>query len=234
MKKNLLISALFLCTLSAIGQSKNNKFGFTVGGSIQHYNGNLGNSFFKFNSVCFAGVVSNFGVYMNKSFDLNLGASIGHFGFHPQHEDGEIVPLELRCPGCDGLGMGELRSLMVSGNIAVKYKFANDRFLKENSKLAPYIYAGIGMNHLSDNMKKQCVNVGNHFSINAGAGLKYNITEKFNISYNCGIGCFTSRKVYNTANTELETIVIDADYLKAEKRKDFYMQNSISLGINFN
>jgi hypothetical protein len=70
MKNQLLISALVLCTLGAVGQTKNNKFGVTAGGSIQQYNGNLGNSFFKFNTTCFAGFTTNFGMYLNKSLIL--------------------------------------------------------------------------------------------------------------------------------------------------------------------
>lgn len=233
MKKNLFISALLLCAMGAMAQSKNNKFGITVGGYIQHYNGNIGSSFFKFNSVCFAGVSTNLGIYYNKSIDFNIGGSIGHFGYHPEHEDGEIVPLAQRCPGCKGLGMGELRSLMVSGNIAIKYKFANGFYLPENSKFAPYVYVGMGLNHLSDNMKKNCVNAGYHYTVNGGGGIKYNLNDRFNIGYNLGIGCFISKKVYNTNATASETIVKDADYLKAEKRKDLYMQNGLTLGVNF-
>ncbi len=234
MKKNLLIATLILCTTFVIGQTKNHKYGITCGGSIQQYNGNLGNSFFKFNSTCFGGLTAGFGLYLNKSFDFNLGGSIGHFGYCQTESDkSRVVSIEQRCPGCtDRLGMGELRSLMISGNIAIKYKFANDIFLKENSKFAPYIYAGVGINRLSDNMKKNCVNVGNHVTINAGAGIKYNITERFNISYNLGIGCFISKKVYYTNAIANDNNDKDADDLKLEKRKDIYMQNALTLGIN--
>ena len=233
MKNHLLTFALFLCTIAAIGQTKSNKFGITAGGFIQHYNGNLGNSFFKFNTTCFGGVSTDLGVYLNKSFDFNLGASIGHFGYCQTDADANrVVSLEQRCPGCTNrLGMGELRSLMISGNIAIKYKFANDIFLKENSKFAPYIYVGMGINRLSDNMKRQCVNVGNHFTINGGAGVKYTINERFNIAYNLGIGCFISKKVYYT--NALVNEADDEDDIKMEKRKDIYLQNSLSFGLNF-
>jgi hypothetical protein len=236
MKNYLLLSAFLLFALSAFGQNKNNRFGITAGGSVQHYNGNLGNSFFKFNSVWFGGGVTNFGVYINKSLDFDIGGSVCLFGYHPEHANGEEVPLELRCPGCKGLGMGELRSLMFSGNMAIKYKFANDIFLREDSKFAPYAYLGLGFNHLIDNMKRQCVNVGNHVSINAGAGIKYNITERFNIGYNLGVGVFPTKKVYNTngLTSDADAIVSDAGYIKAQRRKDMYLQNAISLGINFN
>lgn len=235
MKKQVLIATLFVCTLSVIGQNKKNKYGITSGAYIQHYNGNLGNSFFKFNTTCFAGSSTTFGMYLNKSFDVNVGGSIGNYGYCQTASDASrVVSLEQRCPGCkDRLGMGELRSLMISGNVSVKYKFANDIFLKENSKWGPYVYAGAGINHLSDNMKRQCVNVGNHITINGGAGIKYNINEKFNISYNLGIGYFVTKKVYYTNATVSDSNIKDADDLKVEKRKDLYMQNTLSLGINF-
>lgn len=235
MKNSVVISVFLLCTISAIGQTKKDKFGISAGGSIQHYNGNLGNSFFKFNTTCFGGVTTTFGVYLNKSFDFNLGGSIGHFGYCQTEADASrVVSLEQRCPGCTNrLGMGELRSLMVSGNIALKYKFANEYLLKENSKFAPYIYVGIGINQLYDNMKRNCVNIGTHFTLNGGTGIKYNINETFNIGYNLGFGCFISKKVYYTNAIATDSDDKDADVLKLEKRKDLYMQNSLSIGINF-
>ena len=235
MKNNLLITALIFCTIGAIGQNKNYKYGITSGGFIQHYNGNLGNSFLEFNTTCFGGVGTTFGVYLNKSFDFNIGGSISNFGYCQTGADANrVVALKQRCPGCtDRLGMGELRSLMVSGNIAIKYKFANDIFLKENSKFAPYIYVGVAMNHLSDNMNRQCVNVGFHFTINGGVGIKYNINERFNIGYNMGIGCFISKKVHYTNAIANDSGDRDADELEMEKRIDMYMQNGLTLGINF-
>lgn len=235
MKTKLLISALILCIISANGQSKNYKYGVTAGGYIQQYNGNLGNSFFKFNTVCFAGVSANFGLYLNKSFDLNLGGSMGQFGYCQTEADANrVVSLKQRCPGCTNrLGMGELRAFMVSGNIALKYKFANNIFLKENSKLAPYIYLGMGINSLTDNMGRHCVNEGNHLSINAGLGIKYNITERLNIGYNIGLGCFMTKKVYYTNALASEDTDQDAEGIKMAKRKDMYMQNTLFLGFNF-
>lgn len=236
MKNQIIIAALLLSTLSSIGQSKNNKLGIEGGAYLQHYNGNLGSSFFKFNTTAFGGSSLNLGLYLNKSFDLNVGGSIGHFGYCQTAEDKKrIVSIEQRCPGCTNqLGMGELRSLMISGNIAVKYKFANGIFLKEDSKLAPYIYAGAGINRLSDNMRKNCVNVGTHFTINAGAGIKYNFNERVNIGYNLGIGCFVTKKVYYTnAIAEDNDAEKDVDDIRMEKRKDLYMQNALTLGINF-
>lgn len=237
MKNQLLITAAFvLATFGLTAQTKNRKIGIETGAYLQQYNGNLGNSFFKFKETAFGGGSLNLGLYLNKSFDVNVGGSIGHFGYCQTEEDKKrVVALEYRCPGCtDRLGMGELRSMMISGNTAIKYKFANGYLLKEDSKIAPYLYAGVGINYLSDVMKRNCVNVGNHFTINAGAGVKYNITERLNIGYNLGVGCFMTKKVYYTnAIAENNEVEKDADDIKMEKRKDFYMQHALTLGFNF-
>lgn len=233
--KTFISAALLLVTFSSIGQSKSNKLGVEGGVYLQHYNGNLGNSFFKFNTTAFGGYSLNLGFYLNKSFDLNGGGTIGHFGYCQTEEDKKrIVPFDEKCPGCPSNGgMGELRSLMISGNIALKYKFANGIFLKETSKLAPYIYVGAGINRLSDNMRKNCVNVGTHFSINGGVGIKYNFNERFNIGYNIAVGCFVTKKVYSSNGIKRIADGKSGEEMKMANRKDLYMQNAITLGFNF-
>lgn len=235
MKNQIAIATSLLCALGAYGQTKNFKSGVTLGGTINHYNGNLGNSFFQFKTTCFAGIAANYGAYVNKSFDVNIGASVGHFGYCQKDEDeARFVSLELRCPGCtDRLGMGELRSLMMAGNAAVKYKFANGYILRENAKLAPYAYAGLGVTRLTDNMKRDCVNEGNHFTLNGGVGVQYRITERWNIQYNLAVSCFTSKKVYFTNAMVDETGEMDEVDIQIERRKDLLMQNSLSIGFNF-
>jgi OmpA-OmpF porin, OOP family len=235
MKRLLIISAMLSFVCSSKAQTKEHKFGVTAGGSIQQYKGNLGNSFFRFKETCFGGVAGTFGYYLNRSFDVNLGVSVGHFGYCQTEEDKQrIVGIEYRCPGCTNeLGMGELRSLMVSGNIFVKYKFGNGYLLKEDSKFAPYVYLGAGINQLSDVMKKQCVNIGTHYSIISGAGIKYNICKRMSIGYNLQIGYFPSSKVYNTSGTLADDHGMTEEEETIHHTKDMYLQHSLFLGFNF-
>ncbi len=243
MKNQLLISAaVVLSAFSAIAQNKNHKIGIEAGAYLSHYSGNLGNSFFKFNTTAFGGFSGNAGLYLTKSFDVNVGGTVGHFGYCQTDEDKKrIVPIEQKCPGCPGeeRGMGELRSLMIAGNIAVKYKFANGIFLKENSKIAPYVYVGAGINRLSDNMRRNCVNVGKHFSVNAGVGVKYNFNERFNIGYNLAVGCFVTKKHVYSSNgikgitAETAAAETNSEEMKMANRKDFYLQNAVTFGFNF-
>lgn len=232
MKNILLIVAFILFTLNSFAQSKNHKVGITLGAYIQHYKGNLGNSFFRFRTVCFGGGSANVGLYVNKYFDANVGVTAGDYGYCPTAADvSRNAGVEQQCPGCeDRLGMGALRARMVAGNAAIRFKFANGFLLKENAKLSPYIYAGIGINHLADRMKKQCLNAGYHFSINGGGGIQYNICDRVNVGYNVVWGCFMTKKVY--AENAESGDSYSAEAVKLDKRKDLYMQNSLFMGIN--
>lgn len=225
MKNCLFALAFILFTAGVNAQTKDHKLGITSGAYIQHYKGNLGNSFFDFNDCCFAGEVVTLGYYLDKTFDFNFSASLGDYGYWASDaERAKPLPFNERCPGCPSTGMRELRSRMFAGNIALKYKFANGTVFKEDSKVAPYLYAGVGVNHLADRMKKQCVNVGTHLSLNAGLGFKYNVTERINVGYNLGLGCFTKEKVYAT---------VSSDEIQMDGKKDMYMQNTLFVGMNF-
>jgi opacity protein-like surface antigen len=209
-----------------------------LGGSIQHYNGNLGNSLFQFKTTCFAGFTSSVNVYVNKSFDVSFGNAIGHFGYCPTAEDEKrMVDFALRCPGetCQDLvGMGNLRSQLFSSTLSLRYKFANGMLLAENARVEPYIYAGAGYNRLSDVMKRDCVNAGNHFTTNAGIGARYNLSSKWNVGYNLEMARFSTKKVYltNEIANPTEEYTVDPEAHKMEHRKDYCMRNSIFIGFN--
>lgn len=232
MKNILLITALICCIITSKAQNKEHKIGITFGAFIQHYNGNLGNSFFQFHTACFGGGSLTIGGYINKYFDADIAVTAGDFGYCQTMADiSRTASVEQQCPGCeDRLGMGDLRSRMVAGNAAIRFKFANGFLLKEKAKFSPYIYAGVGINHLADRMKKQCVNVGYHFSVNGGAGLKYNLCERVSAGYQLALGCFTSKKVY-AENAETSE-VYSAEAATLNKRKDLFMQNTLFLGVN--
>ena len=224
--KNYALAFALLLVIGASAQNRNHKFGFTAGTAIQHYSGDLGNNFFKFKSCCFGAEVFTAGLYLDKTFDLNISATVGDYGYCQSSADAKrFVPISERCPGCKGRsGMGDLRSRMVSGNIALKYKLNNGIIFNEDSKLAPYLYGGLGLSYLTDRMKRECVTVGSHFSLNAGVGLKYNITEKLNAGYNLGVSCFTADKVYATNGNNHSGM-----YGKTDK----CLQNTLYIGMNF-
>ena len=222
--KNYTLALVLLLAIGASAQNRNHKFGFTAGSAIQHYNGNLGNSFFKFNSCCFGAEVFSLSYYLDNAFDFTASSTIGDFGYWQRPEDQRVVSLDKRCPGCTGKGMGELRSRMYTGNIALKYKLDNGTVFREDSKISPYVYVGVGVNYLADRMKRNCVNTGTHFSVNTGAGLKYKLTNRFNFGYNIAISYFQKEKVYAS---------VGGDQMVMDGKKDQCLQNTLSLGVAF-
>ena len=218
MKNFLFVICLSLLSIVASAQSKNHKLSITIGGGSQKYRGDLGNGF-TFKNTCWFGTgTATIGYYVNKSFDAAIFGSLGDFGYHqPGNIGKEEVDEDQRCVGCIGrVGLGNLSSRMTSGGISMKYKFNNNYLLKENAALKPYIYVGIAVNKLVDRMKMNCVNAGNYFSLNAGAGVRYNITDRMSIGYNLGFGYFTSDKVDNMSHGS----------------NDMYMQNTLNIGID--
>ena len=100
-----------MASSSFIAQSSSPKFNLTEGFYIQHYAGNLGNSFFKSKTVCFGGGNINLGCQLNSSFQVDLGSSMGDFGYVATKADVErIEAIAAECPTCgEALDMDQLR-----------------------------------------------------------------------------------------------------------------------------
>lgn len=218
MKKNNFIFYLLFITTILQAQTKTSKLGITAGFGFQQYNGDLGNGFYNFKTSSYGVGSAQIASYLTPSFDAGIMFSIGDYGYcQTEEEANKEVPFSDRCPGCLGrVGIGNLNSRMISGGLFIRYKLANGYILKEDSKLSPYLYAGASFNQLTDRMKMNCVTPGNYYTINAGAGINYNLSDRFVIGYNVGFGRFTSDKVD----------------LQVRCSKDMYMQNTLHIGIN--
>ena len=99
----------------------------------------------------------------------------------------------------------------------VKYKFANGCLLKENCRIKPYIYFGAAAVQLVDFMKMNCVEAGRYYSLNAGAGVKYYLTDRINFGYNIALGRFTTDHL---------------DYKMKGGDNDMYLQQTLNIGID--
>ena len=200
----LLLSFLFSLTLLH-GQTKSHKLAISAGFGFQQYCGDLGNGFYDFSSTEYG--VANLGIdyYLTRSLDIKLLGTLGDLGYCSDLEEGE-----------GGVVEDVLNSRMTMGSISLKFKFANGVILPENAKLAPYLYAGFGVNKITDIMKMGCIVPGTYTSLNGGAGFKYHISQLFSIGYNLNIGQFSTDRI---------------DFVSVG-RNDMYMQNSLVLEVN--
>ena len=102
----------------------------------------MGNAWFKLDEEWYGFGNWDYSRYLNKSFDGSATLNTGDYG-HCREDDESAI----RTDGTEVLNMlGRLTSLVVSS----KYKFANGYVLKENAKLAPYVYIGIRIKNMSE------------------------------------------------------------------------------------
>ncbi len=209
--KNTLLIALIAISINSYGQTVDKKNNISIGGGKESYNGDLGNAWFKSDEEWYGFVCFQYSHYLNRSFDMSASITFGDYGHCREKDESKFRS--------DGTVVLNMLSRLTSGVVSGKYKFANGYLLKEDAKIAPYIYIGAGINNVSNYWweNKNRVNKGNYTSLNGGFGLRYNCCEKFNFTYNLGFGYFTSDKI---------------DY-RSEGTNDMFMQHSIMFGINF-
>ncbi|MBI1225102.1 MAG: hypothetical protein GC192_07665 [Bacteroidetes bacterium] len=204
MKNQFLTIVLLFLWVVTNAQTKNSRLAVSAGFGFQQYHGDIGNGFYNFTKTEYGVASLGIDYYVGKSFDVKLYANLGDFGFCSPYEEGE-----------NGVVEDVLNSRMTMGAIALKYKLANGYLLPEAKRLAPYVYAGFGINKVTDIMKMKCIVPGTYYSTNIGLGVKYRVGKVFNIGYNLNIGQLSS----------------DALDFVVRGRNDLYMQNSLMIGI---
>jgi len=221
MKKFTFLVLILVFANSLSAQNSTKRFGIYFGGGSQKYNGDLGNGFNFKQATWRGGFTASVMYSLNKSFDIGPVAYIGDLGFCQADATAQAeVPMEERCGGggCIGrVGLGNLSSRMVSGGFMFKYKLNNNYLLKEDFKLKPSLFIGATYNRIRDKMEMNCVNEGNYWSINGGAGLRYDLCKRFNVGYQATLGFFTSDRI---------------DYM-IHNSKDMYFQSNILVGFSF-
>lgn len=173
MKKS--ITALLLVnSLFVMAQTKDKKVGIQLGGGINQSYSDQGNGFFNFDKALYGFGNLNLGLYLNRSFDLNLGGSYGETGYY--------TPDTTKLNFLGRMGQGQL---------ALKYKFANGYMLKETSIIQPYLYIGGGLSNFANVPGNSAENIGRinpgtFATGNAGAGFNIMLTKNVYLTYNLG------------------------------------------------
>jgi len=210
MKNKLLITllALSLCGFAQTADKKNN---ISIGGGKGSYVGDLGSGAFQPNDEWYGFLGATYSRYLSKSFDVSISITSGDYGHCRDADDPAVRP--------DGSSVLNMLCRLTTGVASLKYKFANGYLLKENAKLAPYVYAGMAINNISEMWWKDHsrANQGNYGSINGGAGVRYNFYKNFTLTYNAGIGYFLTDKI---------------DF-RTKGSNDMYLQSTFAIGINF-
>lgn len=200
--KQMMVALLLLVTFGqAQSQTHERKWHAGVMGGFSVYAGDLGNSMTDFTSdVLRQNLIGgvNFSRYINRSLDVSLSANIGSFGYY---KDNKTI----------------FKGDMMHANLTVKYKFYNGYMISEDSKLAPYVFAGVGFSDFSG------PNITNNidYPIVGGAGVRWRLNDVVGITYQATFG-YMSTAHNNPATNPGVT----------PTGNDLFMFHTLGLGFN--
>lgn len=197
MKNLFTLAVIVLLPLSFLAQSANRDVSVGLHLGTKEYAGELGNEFFSFGQHFAFGV--SVSQYISPSFDVMGMVSYGQI----DHAD----------------SITTFKNNLVNLNLLAKYKFANGKILKQDSKVAPFIFLGIGdaietANHYIDNFNTS-------FNFPMGGGVDINLNDKFAVS------------VMTSYNYMINDRVDNADYGGQLNWHDQYLFTSVGLKFSF-
>lgn len=170
--KNILLLSFGFFTLFSGAQTTDSKYAIGINSLKNEYNGDLGNGIWDFNPTTYYGGGLSFAKYLNPSFDFGILGNYGDYGFAKDYLT----------------YANSFNSRKLDMSLFGRYKLNNGYILSEKSKLSPFITAGIGfanyrINSTYDNGVTNRISTGTDFIIPLGAGLKYQISDKFALQY---------------------------------------------------
>ena len=218
-----MLSMVLVTSFTALSaQSSLQDFSISGGFGFQQYCGDLGNGLYRFNSTEYGVACLSVDYSLNRWFSLKFLGTLGDLGFCQTKETREAIKAEHEAHGGEhvhGINPKEenLNSRMAAGVFAVQFEFANGYILPEWSRFAPYVYAGAGLNRITDRMEMNCVAPGLYSTLNVGTGFKYQIVQHLFLGYQLNFGQFTSDKLdkFDTG------------------KNDLHMQNAVMVGYAF-
>ncbi len=167
----LMLVVAFASILTA--QTEDNKLSIGLSGGLNEYNGDLGNGIFKFKPINPLGALS-LSTYVSPSFNLGVQGSFGKFGYSGSYFN-SLLNADKTI---------EFAGNKYDGFMYLEYKLNNGYILSKNSKFAPFLTAGIGLaGYLENNNDGKIQPFPVDLITPVGAGLKYQLSDKFAIQY---------------------------------------------------
>lgn len=196
------------------GQSADRRVALMLGGGITQYNGDLGQNFYSFKTQSVKGHgAGSISFYANKSFDVMLNGSYGHFGHWENWQKNFLTKL------------GE-------GSLNLKYKLNNGYILKEEARLAPYLFAGIGGYNIKTEVSKIDDKTDRTISTENGLEPYFSFGGGFNIRLTDGISLilqesfgYLSKDNYDAENVNNSN--------NANKINDAFLRHTAGLQFSF-
>ncbi|PCH96255.1 MAG: hypothetical protein COB85_03700 [Bacteroidetes bacterium] len=214
MNKLIVLISCIALTTGSFGQTEEHKFTIYGGGGPQYYKGDVGQGFNKDKNCSYVQFILGVDYRLNNYLGLKLFATLGDLGYTQSESIRRVNYLEEHGENRKNDG---LNGRMISGVFALQYNFANGCILPANCKVAPYLFAGAGINRLADFMKMGCIVPGIYYTADVGLGAQYRFLPSIFIGYQLVYGIFNSDKL---------------DFID-QNENDTHLQNSLVLGFDF-
>jgi OOP family OmpA-OmpF porin len=159
MKNTVLLLCLLLLTFSIAAQTPERKWNVGLHGGFTHYNGDLGNGFYRFQKAFYGHVGISVSRYLNRHWDATIFGTRGVAGYFGHWNPDPAVPTHF---------VANLTTL----NLLARYNFFDPNFW-----MRPYICAGAGILFQSG-IGDSYVNRGKKFDMavpEIGAGINFKI-----------------------------------------------------------
>jgi len=202
MNKTSALLLFFSLSIVTFAQVREKKWNLSASGGISVYAGDLGSGITDFNSEVFnQNIIVGVSIsrYLNASFDVTLQGIGGSWGYY------------------DKAGGTIFKGDMLHGNLNVRYKLSNGYLLKEDSRLSPYLFAGVGYTNYSGSR----ITDGVDYPIVGGLGLRFRMTDALYLNYTSTYGYMSTAYNNPTTTTTKPT------------GTDEFMFHTIGLGFNF-
>lgn len=192
---------LLFISQSIQAQSPDRKWNLGLMGGFSVYAGQYGNSMTNFTYAALrqnpnAGL--NISRYLNRSFDVSINSSYGSYGYYPN-------------------GTTEFKGNMLHGNLNFRYKLYNGYMLSQDSRIAPYIFAGMGVSSFTG----ERINNTMDYPAVAGLGIRLRLSPTITLNYQATFG-YLFNDHYNPLTTAAPVNSIS----------DQFMLHMVGIGLN--
>jgi OOP family OmpA-OmpF porin len=165
-KKNVFFVLLTFVVFGVMSQSQHHKWSIGLNGGLSDFIGDIDNhKVFNINRAFRGQLGLNAYYNLNPWFSFGFDYTTGKMGHWVDEND-------------------FFRSHTHQAHIALRMNLNNGRIISEDSRLQPYLFAGIGAVHFGSHSKSDSYNAFLTGTLNSGLGFTVIITERLGFNYN--------------------------------------------------
>ncbi|MBL7810606.1 MAG: OmpA family protein [Bacteroidetes bacterium] len=226
--RRILPLAALLGSTVVSAQTPAGKMGIEVNVGLREYLGDLGSALFFQKKPNYQGAGLNFGYSINPMFDAVVNFSAGDVGYARKF-DWRTEPAKYQ----------SFRANTADLTLGARFKLANGNILKEDSRIAPYLYGGFGGYYIHTNVRWGALNqINNHLTdmgaqLQGGLGINFLLTDKLGIKWSW-TATYTMNDRWDGANNPAGSDPIATPLVnKSWKTNDMYGYHAIGISYAF-